>query len=216
MSTGFPHQQKVMLQLETYTGGIVETNGHLLRMPRFNLLVDAPQGVARWLESQNVKVDALFLTHQHFDHVMDASAVKEGHACPVYAWTEFDRDLTLEKFFGAMAGSAFSVPEFAVDHVLKDQTEVTVGDQVWKLQHIPGHSPDSLCFWLGAENLLFSGDVIFSGSLGRSDFPGGSHQQLVTGIREKLWSLPAETQVFPGHGPDTTLGEERRSNPFLQ
>lgn len=205
-----------MLQLETYTGGIVETNGHLLRMPRFNLLVDAPQGVARWLESQNVKVNALFLTHQHFDHVMDVAAVKERHGCPVYAWTDFDRNLTLEKFFGAMAGSAFSVPEFTVDHVLKEQTEVTVGDQVWKLQHIPGHSPDSLCFWLGDENLLFSGDVIFSGSLGRSDFPGGSHQQLVTGIQEKLWSLPEVTQVFPGHGPETTLGEERRSNPFLQ
>ena len=216
MSTGFPHQQQVMLQLETYTGGIVETNGHLLRMPRFNLLVDAPQGVAGWLKSQNVKVDALFLTHQHFDHVMDVAAVKERHGCPVYAWTDFDRNLTLEKFFGAMAGSAFSVPEFTVDHVLEDQTEVTVGDKVWKLQHIPGHSPDSLCFWLGEENLLFSGDVLFSGSLGRSDFPGGSHQQLVTGIREKLWSLPEVTQVFPGHGPDTTLGEERRSNPFLQ
>lgn len=204
-----------MLQLETYTGGIVETNAHLLRLPGGILLVDAPEGVAHWLASQNVRVDALLLTHQHFDHVMDAAIIQGTHQCPVYAWADFDRNLTLENFFGAMTGSAFSVPDFKVDHVLATEAEITVAGVTWGLRHVPGHSTDSLCFWQKDLGLLFSGDVIFRGSLGRTDFPGGSFKQLVTGIQEKLWSLPEETVVYSGHGPATTLGRELRENPFL-
>ncbi len=202
--------------LDTYTGGIVETNAHLLRLPGGQTaLVDAPQGVEAWLRARKMRVDVLLLTHQHFDHVLDAALVKAAHGCPIYAWAPFDRALTLETFFGAVTGSTFAVPEFTVDHVLKDQAEVEAGGVQWTLFHIPGHSPDSLCFWQKDAGMIFSGDVIFRGSIGRTDFPGGSFQQLVTGIQEKLWSLPEETQVFPGHGPETTLGTEKAENPFL-
>jgi len=204
-----------MFKLETYTGGIVETNAHLIQLPNGTLLVDAPQGVATWLKAKNIKVNALILTHQHFDHVMDAAEVKAAHDCPIYAWSAFDRNLTLEKFFGAMAGSAFSVPEFIVDTPLSGLTTISVGGCLWELYHIPGHSPDSVCFWQKEHELLFSGDVIFRGSIGRTDFPGGSFQQLVTGIQEKLWPLPETTQVYSGHGLPTTLGQEHRGNPFL-
>lgn len=204
-----------MLELKTYTGGIVETNAHLVHLPGGIILVDAPQGAAAWLSSMNIKLAALILTHQHFDHVMDAAQIKVEHGCPIYAWSDFDRELTLEKFFGAMAGSGFSVPQFSVDHSLSGQDRVSVGGCDWQLFHVPGHSPDSLCFYGAKENLLFSGDVIFNGSIGRTDFPGGSFAQLVTGIQEKLWPLPEQTQVYPGHGPSTTLGRERRENPFL-
>lgn len=204
-----------MLKLESYTGGIVGTNAHLLSLSGGTLLVDAPEGVQDWIADQGVRVDALLLTHQHFDHVMDAARVQAAHGCPVYAWSAFDRNLTLEKFFGAMAGSSFAVPPFEVTTVLADRGEITVAGCPWRLFHVPGHSPDSVCFWNEEQALLFSGDVIFSGSIGRTDFPGGSHGQLITGIREKLLPLPPETRVFPGHGPDTTLGQEAAENPFL-
>jgi len=204
-----------MLEVETYTGGIVETNAYLARFPGGTLLVDAPQGVSHWLKSKKVKVDALLLTHQHFDHVLDAAEVKAENRCPIYAWSDFDRDLTLENFFGAMVGSSFSVPEFKVDHLLAGQSHLDVVGCTWQLFHIPGHSQDSVCFWQKESNVLWSGDVIFRGSLGRTDFPGGSFKQLVTGIQQKLWPLPEGTQVYPGHGTPTTLGLERRENPFL-
>ena len=204
------------MELETYTGGIVETNGHFLRLPGGNLLVDAPEGVAAWLKAHDFRVDALLLTHQHFDHVQDAAAVKVAHGCPIYAWAAFSRTLTLESLFGAVTGGSFSVPEYTVDHVLQGGPAlIEVAKARWELFHVPGHSPDSVCFWQKVERLMLSGDVIFRDSLGRCDFPGGSFQQLVAGIQEKLWPLPEETRVFPGHGPDTTLGREKRENPFF-
>jgi hydroxyacylglutathione hydrolase len=215
MSTGFPHLHQVMLEPETYTGGIVETNGHLLHLPDCTLLIDAPQGISAWLKAKNVHVDALFLTHQHFDHVLDAASVKEQYGCPIYAWSAFNRELTLEKFFGAMTGSAFSVPEYKVDFLFEGTEKVIWGDHSWDLFHVPGHSPDSTVCYLKEEELMFSGDVIFRGSIGRTDFPGGSTKQLVTGIQEKLWPLGEETRVYSGHGPSTTLGREHRENPFL-
>ena len=215
MSTGFPHLHQVMLEPETYTGGIVETNGHLLRLPGYTLLIDAPQGISAWLKTKKVHVDALFLTHQHFDHVLDAASVKEQYGCPIYAWSAFSRELTLEKFFGAITGSAFSVPEYKVDFVLAGTEKVIWGDHSWDLFHVPGHSPDSVVSYLKEEKLIFSGDVIFRGSIGRTDFPGGSTKQLIIGIQEKLWPLAEETRVYSGHGPSTTLGREHRNNPFL-
>ncbi|TDU73105.1 glyoxylase-like metal-dependent hydrolase (beta-lactamase superfamily II) [Prosthecobacter fusiformis] len=205
-----------MLEPETYTGGIVETNGHVLRLPGGTLLVDAPEGVAAWLRAQNIRVDALLLTHQHFDHVLDAALVKSEHGCPIYAWSPFSRALTLEKFFGAATGSSFSVPEYTVDHVLEGSAnQVSIAGVEWQLFHVPGHSADSVCFWQNDQQILMSGDVIFYGSLGRCDFPGGSFKQLVAGIEEKLWPLPEITRVYPGHGPGTTIGREKRENPFM-
>lgn len=205
-----------MLHPLTYTGGLVETNGHLLNLPGGAVLVDAPLGIQAWLEKQAVKVTALLLTHQHFDHVQDAAKVQKSHGCPVYAWSPFDRALTLETFFGAMTGSSFAVAEYQVDHVLEGETSLKVGGLHWELFHIPGHSPDSVCFWQSEEKLLMSGDVLFRGSLGRCDFPGGSFPQLVSGIRKNLWPLPEDAHVYPGHGPLTTIGLEKSDNPFMQ
>jgi hydroxyacylglutathione hydrolase len=204
-----------MSEIHTYTGGIAATNGHLLTLPGGTVLVDAPDGIAGWLKKQNLRVDALFLTHQHFDHVLDAAAVKAQHGCRVYAFAPFSRDLTLERLYGAVTGSSFSVPEFEVDEVLEGKSTLEALGETWGLHHVPGHSPDSVCFHLEAQNLLFGGDVLFLDGVGRTDFPGGSTQQLLTGIETKLFTLPDATRVFPGHGDDTTIGRERAENPFL-
>jgi len=204
-----------MLEISTYTGGIAATNGHLLTLPGGTVLVDAPDGIGAWLSQRKVKVDALFLTHQHFDHVLDAATVKAEHGCRVYSFAPYSKDLTLEILYGAVTGSPFSVPPFVADEVLGDKSQIEALGEKWKLYHVPGHSPDSLCFHLPSQNLLFGGDVLFLDGVGRTDFPNGSTQQLLTGIVEKLFVLPDATRVFPGHGDDTTIGRERMENPFL-
>jgi glyoxylase-like metal-dependent hydrolase (beta-lactamase superfamily II) len=147
---------------------------------------------------------------------MDAAAVKKEHGCRIYAFAPFSRDLTLEKLFGMVTGSSFEVSAFEVDEVLEDKDTLEALGETWKLHHVPGHSPDSVCFHLEREHLLFGGDVLFLDGVGRTDFPGGSTRQLLSGIESKLLPLPDMTRVFPGHGDDTTIGRERMENPFLQ
>jgi hydroxyacylglutathione hydrolase len=161
-----------MPAIDTYTGGIAATNGHLLSLPTGVFLVDAPEGVAEWVAGRGVRVDALLLTHQHFDHVQDAAAIQGAHGCPIYAWSDFSRDLTLERLFGAVTGMSLSVPEFTVDTVLEGRPMVIIGGQPWRLYYVPGHSEDSVAFHLEEEGILFGGDILFQGSVGRTDFPG--------------------------------------------
>ena len=204
-----------MTDISMFTGGIAQTNGYLVKLPCGTILVDAPEGVAGWLKRRGAKVDALLLTHQHFDHVLGAAEVVADHGCPVLAWAPLSKDLTLERLFGAVTGTAYSVPEFTVDEVLEGREEMDLFTHVVKLFHIPGHSPDSVCFYLPEQGLLFGGDVLFLDGVGRTDFPGGSFQQLAAGIERDLWPLPDSTVVYPGHGDDTTIGRERAENPFL-
>ena len=204
-----------MSDISTFTGGIAQTNGYLFTLPGGTLLVDAPEGIADWLRQRRLKVDTLLLTHQQFDHVQDAAAVQEQQGCQVHAWSPLSKDLTLELLYGAVTGSSFSVPGFMVDEVLAGQAEITVCGTRLELFHVPGHSPDSLCFYLPEQKILFGGDVLFLDGVGRTDFPGGSFEQLESGIENKLWPLPDDTKVFPGHGPATTIGRERLHNPFV-
>lgn len=205
-----------MPEILTYTGGLFATNAHLLRLPGGTVLVDAAEGTAAWLREQGAHVDLLLLTHQHLDHVQDAALIKAEHGCPIVAYAPFSRDLTLERLLGMFTGCSLEVPEFAVDELLEGESSLDAVGETWKLYHVPGHSPDSLCFHLEDQHVLFGGDVLFRGGIGRTDFPGGSTRQLIGGIQSKLLVLPDATRVFPGHGEDTTIGRERLENPLLQ
>jgi glyoxylase-like metal-dependent hydrolase (beta-lactamase superfamily II) len=124
-------------------------------------------------------------------------------------------NLTLERLFGAVTGTSMAVKPFEVDELLEGKSSVEACGVSWRLFHVPGHSPDSVCFLWEAQNLLFGGDVLFRDSIGRTDFPGGSMRQLVEGIQTKLLTLPDDTLVYPGHGPYTSIGVERRENEYL-
>lgn len=205
-----------MFRLSSFTGGIAETNGWLFQTDCASVVFDAPEGMAGWLGQRGVRPDALVLTHQHFDHVMDAASIKAEHGCPILAFAPFSRDLTLERLFASVTQSFFSIDEFEVDEVLEGRGSIEIGGLTWHLLHIPGHSPDSLCFHQSDLRIVFGGDVLFLDGIGRTDFPGGSTQQLLSGIADKLLTLPDDTRVFPGHGPETTIGGEREQNPFLE
>ncbi len=204
-----------------YTGGMFQTNGYALKISPDDetvIVIDAPEGIADWLTEQGLKAGALLLTHLHYDHIVDTAAVKERFDCPVYAHSQPDDDLTLKTALVEQFGLPWNVPDFEVDHLLAGEATVTpVEEAPFEILHIPGHSPDSLCFRVtAAPEIIFGGDVLFKQGIGRTDFPHGDGPLLLSGIREKLFVLPDETSVFPGHGPSTTVGEEKAGNPFLR
>ncbi len=197
-----------------FTGGMAMTNGYLLETRAGHLLIDAPEGIIGWLQELEVKPVAMLLTHQHFDHVEDAGAIQAWAGCPVHAFSPFDDALTLGPILRSL-GMEVKVAPYAVDHVLKDKTTLSVLDLDCRLFSIPGHSPDSLAFYFPALNMVFSGDTLMAGGVGRTDFPGGSLDQLISGIRTHLLSLPRETMIFSGHGESTSISEELATNPYL-
>lgn len=200
--------------LHTFTGGAVQTNGYILEFnDKTSLVVDAPAGIADFLKGHELKATYLLLTHQHFDHVEDASALAESGA-EIYGHSEFDRTLIRDQQAREAWGIPVNVPDFTVNHLLEGKTSLTLGDLTFEVSHVPGHSPDSISFYLKDELFLFSGDALFAGSIGRTDLPGGSHEQLLDSIRENLYILPDDVAVFPGHGPDTQIRKEKQSNPF--
>jgi glyoxylase-like metal-dependent hydrolase (beta-lactamase superfamily II) len=203
------------LQIDQYCGGIFQTNGYLVRVAGHAWLFDAPEGITDWLGEIGVRPDGLILTHQHHDHILDVGRLQETYACPVYAYAEPSEELTLSKRLEQMMGMPCPIDPYTVDHLFAGEAVLEVAGLTMDLLHIPGHSPDSVCFHLCGEPVVIGGDVLFAGSIGRTDFPNGNHEQLLSGIREKLWPLPDETHVLPGHGPATTIGEEKASNPFL-
>lgn len=201
------------MKINSYTGGFVETNGYLIETPDGNFLIDAPQGIAAWCTERGVRVDAVLLTHQHYDHVTDAAALTALGA-KLYAFADYSSDLTLETP-ARVAGLPMSVKRFAIDHRFQMDQPLRLAGVEILLAHVPGHSPDSVTFYLADHGVVFSGDTLFAGSVGRTDLPGGSSDQLLSGIAKHLLTLPAATHVLPGHGPGSTISEEAASNPYL-
>ncbi len=212
------------MEIECYTGGFFQTNGYLLTGAAGQILVDAPEGVAAWLREKGVQLDVLLLTHQHYDHVIDVAELKRAYpACRILAHSGYDTDLTLEAFLQQSIGWAAEIEPYTVEETLEGQDQIEVAGQGFELRHVPGHSPDSLCYFFASQSsggadsvpVLLGGDVLFEGGIGRTDFPHGDTELLLGGIRDKVLTLPDDTTVYPGHGPPTTVGDEASSNPFL-
>lgn len=204
-----------VMEVSFFSGGMAMTNGWLVQTASGAIAVDAPEGMAAWLAGRGIAVSHLLLTHQHFDHVQDAARIQREQGARIFAFAPFSRDLTLEILMEMATGMRIEVEPFQTDQLLEGRTQIEAGGVIWRLEHIPGHSPDSITFHCPEQEILFAGDVLFAGSIGRTDFPGGSMEQLVRGVVEKLLPLPDATRVFPGHGPETTIGAERLDNPYL-
>ncbi|MDF1814158.1 MAG: MBL fold metallo-hydrolase [Verrucomicrobiales bacterium] len=203
-------------QPSTYCGGLFQTNGYLLDCGKNVVLFDAPHGVHEALQSKDIAPDLLILTHQHHDHIMDAAAVASTFQCPIYAYSEYDEDLVLKSNLEAATARSWEIPPFSVSKTLTEDEPLDIDGREFQVLHIPGHSPDSLCFFDKTSGLVIGGDVLFQNGIGRTDFPNGSYEVLIAGIKDKLWGLPDETVVYPGHGPQTSIGSEKRNNPFIR
>jgi hydroxyacylglutathione hydrolase len=157
-------------------------------------------------------VEKILLTHGHFDHVGAVGLLRERTGAPVYVHpADVDR-MTGARRQGMLFG--LSVPDPPPPDVFVEEGDVVpFEDQEFLVVHTPGHTPGCVSYIVG--KMAFVGDLIFAGSIGRTDLPGGNHGQLIESVRKKIFPLPDETVLFPGHGPTTTVGEEKRSNPFF-
>jgi len=203
-------------QPEVFTGGLLETNACLFQTSDGLLVFDAPAGLAQELNILKQKVSLVILTHGHFDHTWDAAVIARENRCPVF-YHQADEELCLNPEAAMrFVGMSGLVEPISATRFLKAGEILEYGDLRFQIFHIPGHSKGSLCFYEKNLGLLVGGDVLFAGGVGRWDLPGGSKEELIAGIRRDLFPLPDDTVVYPGHGPETTIGHEKRTNPYLQ
>ena len=151
----------------------------------------------------------------HIDHIFGNNFIKNTYGLSAQASNEDNFLVENAVEYAAMLGVTGITPPPAVGKFLKDGDRVRFGESELEVIAVGGHSPGGLCYYSSADRLLIAGDVLFAGSVGRSDLPGGNARVLIEGIRRKLLCLPDEVKVIPGHGPATTIGEEKRYNPFL-
>lgn len=197
-------------------GRLVE-NCYLVGDPatREAALIDPGEEPERFLAAAaegDWRITGIWLTHAHIDHVLGVAAVKAATGAPIYLHpadrTLYDRAPLQAEWMGIPAD-----PLPPPDRLLEAGAVLRLGERAFEVRHTPGHSPGSVSFV--GEGRVFGGDVLFAGSVGRTDLPGGDWPTLQASIGRELLSLPDSTVVHAGHGPDTTIGAERRSNPFL-
>ncbi len=169
-----------------------------------------------YIEKNGLTVTHIINTHLHIDHAVGAKFASQLFNAPIYAH-ESDKilgDRMQEQ--AQMFGIGERIDNVSISTYLKDGDVIEIGEGRLKVVHVPGHSPGSIALYDEADGVLFSGDALFAESIGRTDLPGGNTQQLLDSINGKLMQLPDEVTVYPGHGPATTIGHERKFNPFLR
>jgi glyoxylase-like metal-dependent hydrolase (beta-lactamase superfamily II) len=206
--------------LETLTVGPFQENCYIIGDEESGVgaLIDpgdeAPR-IAMAVEQTELEIGSIIVTHAHIDHVGAVAALVDEYTCPVLMHAESEPMLKGLPTQAIMMGLRFGkVP--TVDRYIEDEEVLEVGDLRLRSLYTPGHATGHLAFYAEDEGLVLSGDALFAGSVGRVDLPGGSMDVLMQSIEERLLTLPDETVVYSGHGPRTTIGNERASNPFLQ
>ena len=209
-----------MLTIATFTLGTVMTNSYLVADTKTkDAVVIDPADKGRMIVSEAEKrgwhIGSIWLTHAHFDHLAGAAGVAD-HLNPAPPVAMHPDDYPLWRMQGGAMLFGMHIdpgPEPTVD--LKHGMLLHLGGNQIEVRHAPGHTRGHVIFYCGKEGIAFVGDVIFQGSIGRTDLPGGDYDTLIRSIQEQVLSLPDETRLLSGHGPETTVGQERRTNPFL-
>lgn len=168
-----------------------------------------------FIQAENLSLKAILLTHIHIDHTFGVDHLKEKYNIPVLA-NQADEFLGQRRMGQAnMFHLPFKLSPLSIDRLINEGEIITLNDDTIFAIHAPGHTPGSLLYYIPSVNILFSGDVLFKGSIGRTDLPGGNYGQLIASINKKIASLPPSTRIYPGHGPATTIADELRTNPYF-
>lgn len=210
------------MQLKQYTVGPFAENTYLLTEGNEALLIDPGfteeneyETVKSHIQKENLELIAIVLTHAHVDHVLGVQKVLDDYDLPVYLsdkdrflWDNFSSQAAM---FGLQSNGFSFDPE-----PLKVQPDWKFGNFIFDIRYTPGHSPDHVSLYSKNEGIVIAGDALFKEGIGRTDLYKGDFKVLEKSIREQLYSLPDDTVVYPGHGPETTIGHEKRSNPFVK
>lgn len=171
--------------------------------------------IKTFLDANNLNLKHLINTHMHIDHAFGISYVKENYNLKLECNLE-DQFLAQRLNEQAnMFGLPIPMSDLQIDKDLKDGEKIQLGDEHISILHVPGHSPGSVVLYAPQSNFIISGDVLFNTSIGRTDLPGGNYAQLINAINNKLMTLPDDVIVYPGHGPETSIGYEKQNNPYL-
>ena len=211
-----------MLKIKSFVFSPIQENTYLL-YNEFNDCVIIDPGcyfpeekdeLKAFITQSKLKPRMLLNTHCHLDHVFGNKFIAETYGLTLHLNEKEKMLLDYAPTSGLMYDMPFD--NYAGEYIfLKAGESVKIGEDELIVIEAPGHSPGHICFYCAKQNFIISGDVLFNRSIGRTDLPGGDHQTLLKNIREKLFVLPEETVVYSGHGPETTIGEEKRENPFL-
>lgn len=177
-------------------------------------MADCPQELVKHIKDAGLCVKALLLTHGHFDHMMGAERFAEIFGCPVYAY-EAEENILCDSVLNASATMLGQPYVFRKAEYVKADTRIEAAGFQVKVIPTPGHTEGGCCYYIEEEHVLFSGDTLFRCSIGRTDLPTGSAGRLVRSVRERLFVLPEETRVYPGHMEETTIAYEKKYNPFI-
>ena len=202
------------LQIEQLPVGMLQTNCYIAGCPKVGrcIVIDAGDEAGRILErvgAHGWKVELIVNTHAHFDHMLGVEELRKATGAPVAVHKS-------DVYWLQHAGEAFGLGQQAgvkADRELADGDELQLGEHSFEVIHTPGHSPGGIC--LLTTGILFSGDTLFSLGVGRTDLPGGDWNELIESVHDRLFTLPPDTVVYPGHGPSTTIGYEKANNPFV-
>lgn len=210
------------MNVHVLPAGPIQTNAYLLSDPSRGeaVLIDAPEGIWAKVEPilarEGCRLSGLWLTHGHWDHTQGAAEVARESAAPILAHAA-DKPLieTPEVMRPLILPGLVVEPSRVTRWVADGETLDALGEKV-RVSHVPGHCPGSLMFYFPSAGAAFSGDALFRGGVGRTDLPGGDSALLEKSIRTRIYTLPGETTLFPGHGAPTTVGEEKASNPHVR
>lgn len=201
--------------------GDFETNCYVLRnssTARDCLIIDTgldADPLLDFLELNKLNPVALILTHGHADHIAGVEMLRKKYSSILIYIHKLDAEMLgdADVNLSAMAGCSFTADK--ADRLI-DEGDTIDKAGIWlRVIHTPGHTPGGICLYAEKDGIIFVGDTLFAGSVGRTDFPNGDMRQLISGIKSKLFALPEDTIVYPGHGPETTIGREKTDNPFL-
>lgn len=208
--------------ITTFSPGPYATNCYVVESGNHAIIIDAgfePEDMIDFVKSRlaaGVLLDALVLTHAHVDHIAGVTDVRRAFKGVPVLIHEAEKDWLSDARLNLSMFSGLPISGPGPDRLLHHNDTLDVGDCSFQILHTPGHSPGSVTLYDQANKVAFVGDALFAGSIGRTDFPGCSMEQLTASITKRLYTLPDDTRVLPGHGPGTTIGREARSNPFVR